>query len=154
VQGAPWAVYVKLTNGSMASFCSGTVVDAGHVLTAGHCVFAPDGNPAPASALTVRAGISNYTAPLGGDLEQDRTVDSVRVHPGYGGPRSGSADDVALLTLASPLDLSGAAVQAVELPAAGTGFPSGVEVGFAGFGRENAGRPANGSLNWLAARVD
>ena len=155
VQGTPWAAYVKLVSGSSASFCSGTVVDAQHVLTAGHCVYLPDGSLAPASALTVRAGISNYAAPLGGDAGQDRTVDSVRVHPGYGGPRSGSADDVALLTLGSPLDLGGPSVQAVELPAAGSGFPSpAVEVGFAGFGREVAGRPANGSLNWLAGRVD
>lgn len=155
VQEAPWAVYVKLVNGSTGSFCSGTVVDAQHVLTAGHCVYLPDGSLAAASALTVRAGISNYAVPLGGDAEQDRNVDSVRVHPGYRGPRSGSADDVALLTLASALDLDGPSVQAVELPSPGSGFPSpAVEVGFAGFGRETAGRPANGSLNWLAGRVD
>ena len=155
VQSAPWAVYMRISNGSTGTYCSGSILDSLHVLTAAHCMYVPDGTLADPGAITVRAGISSSSRPLRSDAEQDRGVDSFRVHPGYAGPTVGSSDDVAVLTLAAPLDLSGPAVQAVALPAPGAGFPSAdTEVGLAGFGRENPAVPATGTLNWLAGRVD
>src|SRR5438876_5591628 len=74
VQAAPWAVFVKQTTGSGALQCSGSIVDSLHVLTAAHCVYDLNGAQASITSLTIRAGISSYTAPLGSDAEQDRTV--------------------------------------------------------------------------------
>ncbi len=65
-----------------------------------------------------------------------------------------SPDDVAVIALASPLDLSGPAVRAIALPERGSTFPAGDEVAFAGFGRAALGSPADGSLDWFTATVD
>jgi hypothetical protein len=104
--------------------------------------------------LTIRAGTSNSAAPLGSDAEQDRTVTSFRIHPGYLWSGGASPDDVAVLALNAPLDLSGGAVQAVALPSASLAYPAGATVDTVGFGRESAGSSPNGSLNVLTATVD
>jgi hypothetical protein len=154
VQSAPWAAYMRVANGSQSTYCSATIIDSEHVVTAAHCVYLVDGTRADPSAILVRAGISSSFRPLRGDAEQDRNVDSVRVHPGYTGPSSGSTDDVAVLALSSPLDLSGLFVQAVALPSGVAAYPGDTDVGFAGFGRETPSSPATGSLNWLVEHVD
>jgi hypothetical protein len=154
VQSAPWTVLVRQATGANFTLCTGTVIDAQHVLTAAHCVFDPNRALASVTALSIRAGISSYTTSVPGDAEQDRDVSSFRVHPGYRGPGVVSEDDVAVLALSVPLDLTGQAVQPVALPAPGSAFPAGVGVGFAGFGRQVAGTNANGSLYWFAGTVD
>ena len=136
-------------------YCSGSILDSLHVLTAAHCMYVSDGTLADPARSRCGPGSRAPPGRSAATPEQDRGVDSFRVHPGYAGPTVGSSDDVAVLTLAAPLDLSGPAVQAVALPAPGAGFPSAdTEVGLAGFGRENPAVPATGTLNWLAGRVD
>jgi hypothetical protein len=155
VQSAPWAAYMRVANGSQSTYCSATIIDSEHVVTAAHCVYLVDGTRADPSSILVRTGISSSFRPFRGDGEQDRNVDSVRVHPGYSGPSSSSTDDVAVLALSSPLDLSGPFVQAVALPSAVAGYPTNdTDLGFAGFGRETPSSPATGSLNWLVEHVD
>jgi hypothetical protein len=151
VQAARWAVFVRQSIPSGTLQCSGSIVDALHVVTAAHCVFDQSGNPASITSLSVRAGISSYTNPAPSDAEQDRGVSSVRVHPSYTWTTGTSADDVALLALSSPLDLSGAAVQAIALPGPSAAFPGHAAVGLAGFGRQLASRSPNGSLVWYTA---
>src|SRR5262249_15366964 len=121
VQQAPWTVYVQYQSGSTRFLCTGAIVDASHVLTAAHCMFADASPLATPSQVTVRAGVSNFSSPLITDLEQDRPVSLIRVHPGYVNTGKPSPDDVAVIALASPLDLSGPAVQAVALPTPGFG---------------------------------
>jgi hypothetical protein len=154
VQAAPWTVFVQEQAGSVRFLCTGSVVDASHVLTAAHCVFDESGNMAQPSALSVRAGVSNFSTPLPTDAEQDRSVTSFRVHPGYVATGRPSPDDVAVLALSSPLDLSGPAVQAVALPAPGAPFPAGAVGGLAGFGRQNPTIATSGPLVWMTATVD
>ncbi len=154
VQAAPWTVFVQEQAGSVRFLCTGSVVDALHVLTAAHCVFDEAGNMAQPSALSVHAGVSNFSAPLPGDLEQDRSISSFRVHPGYAATGKPTPDDVAVLALSSPLDLSGPAVQAVALPSPGMPFPAGAAVGLAGFGRQNPTIATSGPLDWMTATVD
>jgi hypothetical protein len=149
VQSAPWAVFVRQTISTGSLQCSGSIVDALHVVTAAHCVYDQNGNPASITSLTIRAGISNYTTPASDDAEQDRGVSSVRVHPGYTWTSGTGEDDVAVLALSSPLDLTGSAVQPIALPVPGAPFPTDAAVGLAGFGRELATRPPNGSLVWF-----
>ncbi len=107
VQQAPWTVFVQYQVGNIRYLCTGSIVDASHILTAAHCVFDDSGQFATPSQVTVRAGVSNFSSPLSTDLEQDRPVSLIRVHPGYVCSGNPAPDDVAVLALASPLDLSG-----------------------------------------------
>ena len=154
VQQAPWTVSIRQSTSDGALLCTGSILDSLHILTAGHCVYDENGNLAPITAFSIRAGISNFTSPLPTDVEQDRGVTSFRVHPGYTYSPTVSPDDVAVLALNQPLDLSGPAVQQVPLPAAGSAFPAGQAVELAGFGRESSSGSSNGTLNELTATVD
>jgi len=115
--------------------CSGAVLDPLHVLTAAHCVYDLSGNVAVPSSLTVRAGASNLTTAAAGDAQQERGVSSFRVHPGYASLAFLTPDDVAVLALSAPLDLSTPQVRAAALPGGGGFYPEGADVTLAGFGR-------------------
>ena len=154
VQSVPWTVYLKRTGTFSESACSGSIVDASHVLTAAHCVYRTNGTVATPNSLTIRAGISNFNTPLGSDVEQDRSVSSVRVHPGYSPTDDVGADDVAVLAVSTPFDLSGPAVQAATLASAGSAFPAGDTATLAGFGQETGGTQPDGSLNTLTATIE
>jgi hypothetical protein len=153
IQSAPWAVSIRQTAGSTLLLCSGAVVDASHILTAAHCAYNQNGVPALAGSLSVRAGISNYTTPLATDVEQDRAVSLIRIHPGYVWTNGASPDDIAVLGLATPLDLSGPAVQAAALLTSGE-YPDGAAATITAFGRQSAGTASDGTLNTLTTTVD
>jgi len=151
IQAAPWAVFVRQATSTGSLQCSGSIIDALHVVTAAHCVHDLSGHEASITSLSVRAGVSSYTNPGPGDAEQDRGVSSLRVHPGYQWSTGASADDVAVLALSDPLDLSGPAVQAVALPSGDAPPPAHITLSLAGFGREQSTSAPNGSLDWWTA---
>jgi hypothetical protein len=154
ITSAPWAVFIRQSVSGGALLCSGSILDSLHVVTAAHCVYDTSGVQASITSLSVRAGISNYNSPQAGDAEQDRGVSSLRIHPGYAGSGGVNPDDVAVLALSAPLDMSGPAVQAVALPATGAAYPAGAAAGIAGFGRETLTAPPDGSLNLLSTTID
>jgi hypothetical protein len=158
IQSAPWTVFIRYDFGSATevAVCTGSVIDASHVLTAAHCLYHAGTLATPAS-LSVEAGVSNVVAPLATDAEQERSVSSFRVHPGYIDSTAETAvpDDVAVLALSSPLDLGGPAVRAVALPVANQSFPQQANVMIAGFGLEDpSAHFASGALESMTAAVD
>ena len=154
VQSAPWTVLVYVSAPRVQE-CTGSVIDASHVVTAAHCVYDGSGTQVQPSSVSIYAGVSNFLSPIATDQEQARWVSSFRVHPAYADTNKNVADDVAVLALAAPLDLSGRAVQAVALASPNTPFPAGASVTTAGFGvQDAAANDASGALVSLAATVD
>lgn len=137
IQQVPWQVFLSATNPGES--CGGSILDATHVLTAAHCVD-PEGTatPRPPSAFTVLAGFSDVTTYVPGSAPPAGTqvvsVASVRVHPGY--VVQPQTDDVAVLTLATPLNLSGPNAQPIGLAPVGAGPAAGTVLGFSGYGQE------------------
>ncbi len=155
ISSAPWTVLVSYTTSSGSYGCTGSIVAPSLVLTSAFCLYDSSGTVEPLAGLSVIAGVSNYVSPAAGDVQQTRAVDYVRVHPGFA--YSGGAvqpDDVALLTLTTPFDLSGGDVQAVALPAVGASFPAGASATITSFGSSSAGAAASGALNAINAMVD
>lgn len=98
----PWQV--ALTTNSNFQFCGGSILNASWVLTAQHCVAGGDGD------MRVVAGITRKSQPATGQI---RAFNGITTFPGFTDPTTGK--DVALLHLASPLDLSGANAKAIAL---------------------------------------
>ncbi len=134
---APWQVseLVELEGGGEL-LCGGAVLDSTHILTAGHCAINPETEePVPAKAILVIAGTATLNEKL--PTAQVAEVEHVRIHPGFNyakGP--GTPDDVAVLTLETPLE-STASVKPISL---GSGFTTeGTALHLTGFGLENPG---------------
>ena len=98
-------------------FCTGALIATDLVLTAGHCMFGPDGAPIDAGRMTFRAGLSG-----------DKAIAEVRVartvtHPDFLPDSAVDIDfvrhDVALLQLETPILAAIAAPFAIENPGNG-----------------------------------
>jgi trypsin len=154
IRSAPWAVIV---NGKVPHekeyLCTGSIIDSLHVITAAHCLFNDHGVFA-GREMTVEAGVSNEAHPGLTGAEQKRTVRSVRADPMYAWriPDFGYQHDLAILTLSSPLDLTGPDVRAVALPSASAPIPARAAV-LAGFGDPKAGTPG-GLLEQARVRIN
>jgi hypothetical protein len=152
VRDVPWSVLVIHRVGSSGSICTGAILDSTRVLTAAHCVV-DGGVPYPASTLTVRAGVTNAAQPSSTDSLQDRPVASIRVHPGYVQADRSGGDDVSVLTLATPLDLSGPTAVPIALPSPGMRWRIGDSVSLAGYGVKTIGGTVDGTLNAMTGNL-
>ncbi len=93
IEDYPWQVaFLQGTT----QFCAGSIIDEEWILTAAHCL------AGSWTLQTVRAGVTNKTHTTG----QDRSPAEVIIHPQYQNPTTHS-NDIALVRLSSPLDLSG-----------------------------------------------
>ncbi len=123
----PWMA--SLRNSSGSHFCGGTLVAAGWVLTASHCVAGK--SPSAISVVvgrTTLSGTGGYT----------RSISQIYMHPDYGNPVS-YAHDAALLRLSAditaiaPIRVADAADDVYEAP--------GNYVTTAGWGTTKSGFP-------------
>lgn len=87
--------YLEIDTGTDLGQCGGTLLDAHHFLTAGHCVVDDLYSPLPPSAF--RVGLNNIEV---GPLMDGYGVTNVDVHTGYNGPLY--LNDLAMLTLDRP----------------------------------------------------
>lgn len=155
IQSSPSTVYVQYQDGPDSYYrCTGSIIDSLHVVTAAHCLYTDSGTPAVASNLLVDAGLSNFFTPTPSDAVQSLSVSAIRFFPSYVHDSAGASDDVAVLTLASPLDLRGPAVTAVALPAPNTPLHAGEGVAITAFGRQTPGAPSTGPLASMTATVE
>lgn len=146
----PWQVFLLADAGGGFFYqCGGSILDPTHVVTAGHCVYnSRTTTQFDRADLTVTAGISNFRTQDA--TRQEVGVSDVRVHPlyEYTAANGGVApDDVAVLTLDTPLDLSGPAAKAITPIGAGAYQPLGTAAGISGFGLQAGGAAsADGQL--------
>lgn len=161
IQQAPWQVEVEafIPAEEKVLRCGGSILDASHVLTAAHCLFNPkmSGLIAPEHIFVI-AGTSNIEATkVDEPTQQVSGVARTRVHPYFNyatGP--GAQDDVAVLELSAPLELSsapGTTATAIGLAAAGTSVPEGFQATLAGFGAQAPHENSDGLLYSLGVTV-
>lgn len=130
----PWQVAVTTSNNFQ--FCGGTIINEYWIVTAAHCL-------GSYSNIRVRAGVTNKT-----HTGQTITVAQEIPHPQY--HANSSRNDIALLRLSSPLDLSGSNAKAIPivtqaLAASGMQDP-GVMAVITGWGATSEGGSATNTL--------
>lgn len=129
--------------------CSGTVLDALHVVTAAHC-FVKDGMVATAENVRLGVGHHDIATPEGRAATTVVAAAALRVHPLY--RASSFPDDIAVITLAAPLDLSTGKVAALPMVPVGTYLASGTAVRVTGFGASSSEAHDFGTLRSVTMR--
>lgn len=105
---------VDVENGG---FCTGALIAADLVLTAGHCVLNPDGTPVDAGRITFRAGLSYGSALV--EAKVARTIVDPQYRAVDPAPPEVIERDVALLQLAEPIPSSMISPFVVARPSSG-----------------------------------
>jgi hypothetical protein len=154
----PWQVYVQreaAQGGGLVSVasCGGSILDATHVLTAAHCVdhegtttTYPPENVVVLAGASDASGFSTLRIPPPGS--QARSLSSIRTDPYYA-VLPNIKDDVAVLQLSSPLELSAERnAQAISLVPTGATPVPGTALSISGYGRQNGAESSepNGKL--------
>lgn len=149
---APYTVAVQTVFSSDAvGGCSGTVLDANHVLTAAHCVVNEEGGArATPDQVAIAAGTPDVTSAAGVASGVVKQVSVVRIHPRY--VASGFFDDVAVLTLSSPLDFSTGKIAPLAMVPSGTIVAPGRAVRITGFGVTGTSASDFGTLRAVSVR--
>jgi hypothetical protein len=142
---APWSVLINVNTNTTAYTCSGSIISATEVLTAGHCaVDETSGVLFPTVDYSIVAGTAT-TMGSPPPSEESRGVSAVSVFPGYVNGDHG--DDVAMLTLSSPLTTS---ADVAPIAAVGQGAEPGVGTAgvFYGWGQTSPGA-SDGNEHYL-----
>ncbi len=134
-----------MRSGDTFGSCSGSIIDAAHVVTAAHCAY-DSSTPRALDSYTVTAGIADAGKDADHGEEQVREVSLVRVAPGFVPGAVG--DDVAVLRVEPPFDLSASGIASIPLVNQNAGPASGSAARLFGWGQIEAGR-SDGKLHRL-----
>lgn len=149
--GAPYTVAIQTVFADDAvGGCSGTVLDAVHILTAAHCVISEQGAKATPDQVKVAVGTSDVTSAAGIATGVVKDVGVVRTHPRY--TPGEFFDDAAVLTLTTPIDFATGRVAPLQMAAAGTVVSPGRSVRITGFGITGPGAGDFGTLRSVNVR--
>jgi secreted trypsin-like serine protease len=157
----PWQVYILVVNEAEGteSSCGGSILNATTILTAAHCTdhegtTTPD---PPEAAIYVVAGADHGltfrpVVPSPGTYQAER-VTSVRRDPYYAvAPEI--KDDVAVLTLEAPLELSAARnSQPIPLVSPGATSAPGSVLSISGYGKEQGAEGVNSNGNLYSTNL-
>ncbi|KAK2861838.1 hypothetical protein Q5P01_001371 [Channa striata] len=133
----PWQISLQYKSGSSYYHtCGGTLIEAGWVMTAAHCV---DSN----RIWRVILGEHNLNA--NGGTEQIKEVSAVYIHPNWNPNRVSNGFDVALLRLSSAATLN-SYVQLGSLPNPNEILPNNNPCYITGWGRTSTGGPLSPEL--------
>ena len=139
IEQVPWQVYIEggldeAVGKTFTTFCGGSILDSTHILTAAHCTDAENTtNGYPTEIFKVLAGDSDDRS--NSSTTQERAVASIRRDPLY--TTSPTSDDVAILTLKTPLELSADKhAEAIPLVATGATPAPGTQLNVSGYGKE------------------
>ena len=133
----PWQIALVRHNVASAfngQFCGGVIVDALHVITAGHCLdFNQDGAVDPAQNFDIVAGMADLTATPGAP-EQRIRLSTWGGMPQFDLTADVSPYDAALATLSQPLDTLAPGVRPAVLAGSGSPTPAGTPLSVSGWG--------------------
>jgi len=100
----PWIVTLNFRESGSSYFCGGYIISSSWVLTAGHCC------QATSSTYTITAGVYDLTVTTG---TQSKGAAQVIPHPNYSSQTM--YNDLCLIRVASPFDISGPSVRPIGL---------------------------------------
>jgi hypothetical protein len=133
IEDLPWQAQVRVDGDP---WCGASILDATHVVTAGHCVYDENGFAIAPSRLTVRAGVTDSEDASG----QNRAASSVLVHSGYHDGQ-GFSYDSAVVTFSPALDLTTARAKPIPLVDQGAAFTTATSFVVSGWGSTTADDP-------------
>ncbi|XP_071545890.1 phenoloxidase-activating factor 1-like isoform X2 [Panulirus ornatus] len=125
INAYPWMAVFGYTGPQKLEYlCAGTVINEKYLLTAAHCVEPPLLRRKPLEVI--RLGEWDVTTERDCEVKitgsedcappaQDFTYEEIIIHPDYN-TRARSSDDIALIRLSRPMDLSGQSIKAICLP--------------------------------------
>ncbi|WP_051470932.1 S1 family peptidase [Patulibacter minatonensis] len=149
---APYTVAIQTVFGDDAvGGCSGTILDATHVLTAAHCVVEENGTRATPDQVAVASGTTDATTKAGLAQGTVSSVATIRVHPRH--KAGGFFDDVAVLTLSAPLNLADGKTAALPMAPSGTIVSPGRLVRITGYGITGGSADDFGTLRFVNVRA-
>lgn len=144
---APSTAFVFIDSASEIGLCSGSIIDATHILTAAHCAVDEQGHPWAPSDMLVEVGTSTASRE---DEGLTGPVLQIRVHPAYD-PETDRAD-VAVLQV-PPMPLSNT-ISPAPLVQAGATSPIGAQVRVFGWGDSGPDGAFDGNERMLDLTLD
>jgi len=128
----PWQVSIQMNywggTSTMAHECGGSVLNEHWVITAAHCC---EYKPTKAKLWFGAFQLSKK------DRAQELSVAKAIVHPGWDSSKNGMPNDLCLLKVDTPIDLSNPLIKAVRLAEVGVSYAGNPDCWISGWGRDD-----------------